>query len=98
MIRSLLVLFALGVGGMIAFGLVTALVAPLFFLALKIAFVLIIGYLILRMLKPEKAEEIRSRFDIRPPCPLPPSVAARSRKWSRAPLRIRPGCVRRGAR
>jgi hypothetical protein len=62
MIRSLLVLFALGVGGMVAFGLVTALVAPLFFLTLKIAFVLIIGYLILRMLKPEKADEIRSRF------------------------------------
>ncbi len=62
MIRSLLVLFAVGVGGMIAFGLVTALVAPLFFLALKIAFALMIGYLILRMLKPEKAEEIRSRF------------------------------------
>ncbi len=62
MIRSLFVLFAVGVGGMIAFGLVTALVAPLFLLVLKIAFVLMIGYLILRMLKPEKAEEIRSRF------------------------------------
>ncbi len=62
MIRSLFVLFAVGVGGMIAFGLVTALVAPLFLLALKIAFVLMIGYLILRMLKPKKAEEIRSRF------------------------------------
>ncbi|MCK5411309.1 MAG: hypothetical protein KAJ67_04395 [Gemmatimonadetes bacterium] len=62
MIRSLFVLFAVGVGGMIAFGLVTALVAPLFLLVLKIAFVLMIGYLILRMLKPDKAEEIRSRF------------------------------------
>ncbi len=62
MIRSLFMLFAVGVGGMIAFGLVTALVAPLFLLVLKIAFVLMIGYLILRMLKPEKAEEIRSRF------------------------------------
>ncbi len=61
MIRSLFVLFAVGVGGMIAFGLVTALVAPLFLLVLKIAFVLMIGYLILRMLKPDKAEEIRSR-------------------------------------
>jgi len=62
MIRSLFVLFAVGVGGMIAFGLVTALVAPLFWLVLKIAFALMIGYLILRMLKPDKAEEIRSRF------------------------------------
>ena len=62
MIRSLLVLFAVGVGGVFALGLVTALIGPLLGLAIKIAFVLFIGYLILRLVRPEKAEEMRERF------------------------------------
>ena len=62
MIRSLLVLFAVGVGGVFAIGLVTALIGPLLALAIKIAFILFIGYLILRLVKPEKAEEMRDRF------------------------------------
>lgn len=62
MIRSLLVLFAVGVGGVFAIGLVTALIGPLLALAIKIAFILFIGYLILRLIRPEKAEEMRNRF------------------------------------
>jgi hypothetical protein len=62
MIRSLLVLFAVGVGGVFALGLVTALIGPLLALAIKIAFILFIGYLILRLIRPEKAEEMRNRF------------------------------------
>lgn len=62
MIRSLLMLFAVGVGGLFAVGLVVGLVGPLFALAIKIAFVLMIGYLILRLIRPEKAEEIKNRF------------------------------------
>jgi hypothetical protein len=62
MIRSLLVLFAVGVGGMFALGLLTAIVGPLLMLAIKIAFILVIGYLILRLIRPDKAEEMRNRF------------------------------------
>ena len=62
MIRSLLVLFAVGVGGVFAIGLVTALIGPLLALAIKIAFILFIGYLILRLVRPEKAEEMKERF------------------------------------
>jgi len=62
MIRSLLVLFAVGVGGMFALGLLTAIVGPLLMLAIKIAFILAIGYLILRLIRPDKAEEMRNRL------------------------------------
>jgi hypothetical protein len=62
MFRSLLLLFAVGVGGFVALGLVTAIVAPLLGLAIKIAFIVLIGYLILRLIKPDKAEEMRKRF------------------------------------
>ena len=62
MFRSLLVLFAVGVGGVFALGLLTAIIGPILALAIKIAFVVLIGYLILRLFKPEKAEEMRNRF------------------------------------
>ena len=62
MFRSLLVLFAVGVGGMFALGLLTAIIGPLLGLIIKIAFIVIIGYVILRLFRPEKAEEMRDRF------------------------------------
>ncbi len=62
MFRSLLMLFAVGVGGFVALGLVTAIIGPLLALAIKIAFIILIGYLILRLIKPDKAEEMRNRF------------------------------------
>ena len=62
MFRSLLLLFAVGVGGFVALGLVTAIIGPLLALAIKIAFIILIGYLILRLIKPDKAEEMRNRF------------------------------------
>ena len=62
MFRSILLLLAVGVGGVVAFGLVTALVVPLLALAFKIAFFVLIGYLVLRLIKPDKAEEMRNRF------------------------------------
>jgi phage shock protein PspC (stress-responsive transcriptional regulator) len=55
-------LFAVGVGGFFALSLVTAIVVPLLALAFKIAFIVLIGYLILRLIKPDKAEEMRNRF------------------------------------
>lgn len=62
MFRSLLLLFAVGVGGFVALGLVTAIIGPLLALAIKIAFIILIGYLILRLIKPDKAEEMKNRF------------------------------------
>lgn len=62
MIRSLLVLFAVGVGGVFALGLLAAIVGPLLALAIKIAFILFVGYLILRLIRPDKAEQMRNRF------------------------------------
>ncbi len=62
MFRSILLLLAVGVGGVVALGLVTALVVPLLALAFKIAFFVLIGYLVLRLIKPDKAEEMRNRF------------------------------------
>ncbi|MEE8594930.1 MAG: hypothetical protein V3T25_03590 [Gemmatimonadota bacterium] len=62
MFRSLLMLFAVGVGGFFALSFVTAIVVPLLALAIKIAFIVLIGYLILRLIKPDKAEEMRNRF------------------------------------
>jgi hypothetical protein len=55
-------LFAVGVGGFVALGLVTAIIGPLLALTIKIAFIILIGYLILRLIKPDKAEEMRNRF------------------------------------
>ncbi len=62
MFRSILLLLAVGVGGVVALGLVTTLVVPLLALAFKIAFFVLIGYLVLRLIKPDKAEEMRNRF------------------------------------
>jgi hypothetical protein len=62
MFRSLILLFAVGVGGVFALGLLTAIIGPLLALAIKIAFIVLVGYLILRLIKPDKAEEMRNRF------------------------------------
>lgn len=62
MIRALLVLFAVGIAGVAAAGLVFSLFVPLAALALKILLVLGVGYLILRLLRPDVADDLRSRM------------------------------------
>lgn len=62
MIRALMTLLFLGFLGFVAFGIVTSLAVPLLGLAVKIAVVLFVGYLILKLVAPEKAEEVRSHL------------------------------------
>lgn len=62
MIRALLTLLFVGFMGFVALGIVTSLAAPLLVLAVKIAVVLFVGYLILKLVNPKKADEIRSNL------------------------------------
>lgn len=66
MIRGLVVLFAVGVAGLAAVGIVLSIAVPLAALALKILFVLLIGYLILRLLRPDVADDLKERMRGRP--------------------------------
>lgn len=65
MIRSLLVLLTVGVVGVAALGIVTSLVVPLAALAIKILVVLLVGYLILRLVRPDVADDLRDRMRTR---------------------------------
>lgn len=62
MIRAIVTLLVLGFVGMSVLGLLFGLLAPLLGLALKVALVLLIGYLILRIVSPEKANEVREKL------------------------------------
>ncbi|MFQ5677843.1 MAG: hypothetical protein ACE5HP_00100 [Gemmatimonadota bacterium] len=62
MVRSLLILLAVGVAGMAAVGIVFSLVIPLAALAIKILLVALVGYLILRLVRPDVADRIKSKM------------------------------------
>lgn len=62
MIKGLLVLFAVGVAGLAAAGLVFSFVVPLAALAIKVALILLVGYLVLRLLRPDLADDVKSRM------------------------------------
>jgi hypothetical protein len=61
MIKGLLVLLTAGVVGFAVTGVVFSFVLPLVLLALKVAFFCTIVYLVLRMVKPELAEDLKER-------------------------------------
>lgn len=61
MIRALLVLLTVGVVGVAVTGVVFSLVLPLALLAIKIAFFCMIVYVVLRMVKPDLAEDLKER-------------------------------------
>lgn len=63
MIRSLLILLAVGLVGMAAIGIVFSMLVPLLMLALKAGLVLIVGYFVLKLVKPELAEECRRKLE-----------------------------------
>ena len=60
MIRALMTLLFVGFVGFVTLGVVTFLAAPLLALAIKVAVVLFVGYLILKLVNPKKADEVRS--------------------------------------
>jgi hypothetical protein len=62
MIRAIVTLLVLGFVGMTVLGLLFGLVAPLLAIALKVGLVLGVGYLILRVVSPTKAIEVRERL------------------------------------
>ncbi|MFQ5889961.1 MAG: hypothetical protein ACE5JR_07895 [Gemmatimonadota bacterium] len=62
MIRSILSLVVIGLLGMMVISAIFGLLIPLIALAIKVALVLLFGYLILRLISPKKAEEVRSRL------------------------------------
>lgn len=59
MLRSILVLLTVGFVGIAVSGIVFGLLLPLVMVALKIAFFVLIGYLILRLVKPEMADNLK---------------------------------------
>lgn len=62
MIRSVLVLLVVGVLGLAVLGVLFSVMLPLAVLAIKIAVVLLLGYFILRLVRPDLAEKYRSRL------------------------------------
>lgn len=61
MIRSLLVLLGVGVVGIAALGIFFSVLVPLTALAIKVILLLAVGYLILRLVRPDLADDIRDR-------------------------------------
>lgn len=62
MIRALLMMFVVGLIGLVALGLVFSVLLPLALVAIKVAFVLLVGYFVLRLVRPDLAEKYRSRL------------------------------------
>lgn len=62
MIKALLVLFAVGIAGLAVVGVVFSLVVPLAALAIKVLLVLAIGYLLLRLVRPDVADDLKARL------------------------------------
>ena len=62
MIRSLFTLLAVGLVGIATLGIVFSLVLPLAGLALKILLVLAVGYLVLRLVRPDLADDVKNRM------------------------------------
>lgn len=61
MLKSLLVLFTAGVVGLAVVGLVFSLAAPIIALAIKVLLVLVVGYLVLRLVRPDLADDVRRK-------------------------------------
>lgn len=63
MIRSLLILLAVGLVGLAVVGVVFSMLVPLLVLALKVGLVLVVGYLVLRLIRPDLAEECKRKLE-----------------------------------
>lgn len=61
MIRAFLVLMTAGVVGFAVTGVVFSFVLPLVFLALKVAFFCMVAYLVLRLVNPDLADDLKNR-------------------------------------
>ena len=62
MVRAILTLLAMGLLGMFVLGLLFSVLMPLLMIALKVAVVLVLGYLLLRLVSPKDADRIREKI------------------------------------
>jgi fatty acid desaturase len=62
MIRSLLVLAVVGIVGLAVAGIVFSVMVPLLVFAVKVAAVLLAGYVVLKLVRPDLAEECRRKI------------------------------------
>ncbi|MFO7587685.1 MAG: hypothetical protein R6X22_06385 [Gemmatimonadota bacterium] len=62
MLRAIVTLLALGLVGMTVLSLLFGILMPLLVLAIKVALVLVVGYLVLRLVSPSDAEKVREKL------------------------------------
>lgn len=62
MIRSLLMLAVVGLVGLAVAGIVFSVMVPLLVFAVKVAAVLLAGYVVLKLVRPDLAEECRRKI------------------------------------
>jgi len=62
MARAIGSLLVMGLLGMFVLSMLFTILMPLLFLAIKVAVVLVVGYLILRLVSPGDADRIRDRI------------------------------------
>lgn len=63
MIRSLLLLLVVGLAGLFAVGLIFSVLGPLLVFALKLGLLLLAGYFVLKLVRPDLAEECRRKIE-----------------------------------
>lgn len=62
MLRAIATLLVMGLLGMFVLGLLFSVLMPLLMIAVKVAVVLVIGYLLLRLFSPADADRIREKI------------------------------------
>lgn len=62
MLRAIITLLILGFVGMAVLSLLFGLLVPLLAIALKVGLVLVVGYFLLRVVSPAKAEKVREKL------------------------------------
>lgn len=62
MLRAIATLLVMGLLGMFVLGLLFSVLMPLLMIAVKVAVVLVVGYLLLRLFSPADADRIRDRL------------------------------------
>ena len=62
MIRAIFTLLVLGFLGMVVLSMIFGLLVPLMAFAIKVALVLLVGYLMLRVVSPDQADKVREKL------------------------------------
>jgi len=62
MIRAIFTLLVLGFLGMVVLSMIFGLLVPLMAFAIKVALVLLVGYLMLRVVSPNQADKVREKL------------------------------------